>query len=94
MIRIALCDDERKVLDEVSFYINKYSKARNNHRYEIACFDSVTAIMNALEDEKNFDIYQFWYSLHLTIDKSHKIPLGGISISDNFVAKTSIDFRH
>ena len=57
MIKIALCDDEQKVLDEVSFYINKYSKARNNHRYEIACFDSATAIVNALEDEKKFDIY-------------------------------------
>ena len=57
MIRIALCDDEQKVLDEVSFYTIKYFDARNNHRCEIACFDSVIAIVNALEDEKKFDIY-------------------------------------
>lgn len=57
MIRIALCDDEQKVLDEVLFYINKYFKARNNHRYEIAYFDSVSAIVNALDDEKKFDIF-------------------------------------
>ena len=57
MIRIALCDDEQKVLDELSFCINKYAAAKNNHRYEIFCFNSATALVNALDDEKNFDIY-------------------------------------
>ena len=57
MIRIALCDDQQQVLDEVSYYIDKYSKVKNNHRYEVFCFDSAAALTNALEDEKNFDIY-------------------------------------
>lgn len=30
MIRIALCDDEQKVLDEVSLYINKYFQTKKN----------------------------------------------------------------
>lgn len=57
MIRIVLCDDEQKVLDEVSLYIDKYFEAKNNHRYEISSFDSVTSLINVLDDEKNFDIY-------------------------------------
>ena len=57
MIRIALCDDETKVLDEVSFYITKYSQVKNNHRYEIFSFDSATALVNALDDDKSFDIF-------------------------------------
>lgn len=57
MIKIVLCDDDQKVFEEVPFYINKYFQSKNNHRYEISCFDSATALINALEDEKNFDIY-------------------------------------
>jgi len=57
MIRIALCDDEQKVLDEVSFYINKYSQAKSSHRYDIFSFDSAKSLINALDDEKHFDIY-------------------------------------
>lgn len=57
MIRIALCDDEQKILDEVSLYINKYFQIKNSYRYEIYSFDSVTSLINVLDDEKNFDIY-------------------------------------
>ena len=57
MIRIALCDDEQKVLDEVSFHIDRYSQAKNNHRYEISSFNTATDLINALDDEKHFDIY-------------------------------------
>ena len=57
MIKIVLCDDDQKVFEEVTFYINKYFQSKNNHRYKISCFDSATALINALEDEKNFDIY-------------------------------------
>ena len=42
--------------------------------------------------ENNFSIYQSSYTLHTTIDKTHKIPLGGMCISCVFVAKSSIDF--
>lgn len=57
MIRIALCDDEQKVLDEVSLYINKYFQTKNEHTYEISSFNSVASLINVLDCEKNFDIY-------------------------------------
>ena len=56
MIKIALCDDEAKILDEVSSYINKYAEKRSNQRIEISRFDSAKALDFAL-DESSFDIF-------------------------------------
>ena len=57
MIKIALCDDEAKILDEVSSYINKYAEKKSNQRIEICRFDSAKALDFALDDEKSFDIF-------------------------------------
>lgn len=57
MIRIALCDDEPKILDEVSLYINKYAEMKNHSDFEVYPFDSVRALKNALDEEKCFDIF-------------------------------------
>ena len=56
MIKIALCDDEAKMLDEVSSYINKYAEKKSNQRIEISRFDSAKALDFAL-DESSFDIF-------------------------------------
>ena len=56
MIRIAVCDDEKKILDEVSGYIEKYAEKKNGD-IEVFCFDSVRALIGALEDGKSFDIF-------------------------------------
>ena len=56
MIKIALCDDEAKILDEASSYINKYAEKKSNQRIEISCFDSAKALDFAL-DESSFDIF-------------------------------------
>ena len=56
MIKIALCDDEAKILDEVSAYINKFAEKKSNQRFEIFCFNSVRALDFALE-ESTFDIF-------------------------------------
>ena len=57
MIKIALCDDEQKVLDEVSLYIKKYAEKKNRQDLEVIGFDSVRALQNALDEEQFFDIY-------------------------------------
>ena len=56
MIKIALCDDEAKILDEVSSYIKKFSEKRSNQRIEISRFDSAKALDLVL-DESSFDIF-------------------------------------
>ena len=56
MIKIALCDDEAKILDEVSSYINKYAEKKSNQRIEISRFDSAKALDFVL-DESSFDIF-------------------------------------
>ena len=56
MIRIAVCDDEQSMLDEISGYIKSYSVKKNND-IEIICFDSVIDLRSALEDGKSFDIF-------------------------------------
>ncbi len=57
MMRIALCDDEQKILDEVSQYINQYAERKNIQSFEVFSFDSARALKNALDDEKSFDIF-------------------------------------
>ena len=57
MLRIALCDDETKILDEVSLYINKYAEMQQKLNVEIWRFESVKTLENALDDGKCFDIF-------------------------------------
>lgn len=57
MIRIAICDDEKKILDEVSGYIKNYAEMQGNRDIEIFRYDSATALVNVLEDGKVFDVF-------------------------------------
>jgi DNA-binding LytR/AlgR family response regulator len=57
MVRIALCDDEVKILDEVVSYINKYEEKKSNQGLEVFSFDSVKSLVNALDNAKDFDIF-------------------------------------
>ena len=57
MIRIALCDDEQKILDEVSHHIKEYEKKKNRPELDVFCFDSVEALESALDDDKAFDVF-------------------------------------
>ena len=56
MIRIAICDDEKKILDEVSEYIRNYAE-KKCEELEVLSFDSARSLICALEDRKNFDIF-------------------------------------
>ena len=56
MIRIAICDDEKRILDEVTRYIESYTK-KKNVELEVICFDSARLLIGALEDGKSFDIF-------------------------------------
>ena len=57
MIRIAICDDEKKILDEVEGYIKNYAEKENISDIEIFRFDSARSLLSALEDGKTFDIF-------------------------------------
>ena len=57
MIRIAICDDEKKILDEVEGYIKNYAEKENIADIEIFRFDSARSLLSALEDGKTFDVF-------------------------------------
>ena len=57
MIRIAICDDEKKILDEVAGYIKNYTQTKNDREFCIFRFDSAKLLMGALEDGKAFDVF-------------------------------------
>ena len=57
MIRIALCDDERKILDELSEHIQCYAQRKGITDIEILAFDSARTLIGAIEDKKSFDIF-------------------------------------
>ena len=57
MIRIAICDDEEKILDEVSGYIGSYAEKRGHGDIEIFTFESARALLGTIEDGARFDIF-------------------------------------
>ena len=57
MIRIALCDDEQAILDEVSGYITAYAEKKNHADIEVLRFDCAKSLLSALEDGKHFDVF-------------------------------------
>ena len=57
MIRIAICDDEKKILDEVEGYIKNYAEKENDLDIEVFRFDSAKTLISAIEDGKSFDVF-------------------------------------
>ena len=57
MIQIAICDDEKEILDEVSGYINDYAEKKDDLDIEVFRFDSARTLISTLEDGKSFDIF-------------------------------------
>lgn len=57
MIKIAVCDDEKKVLEEVTSYVEEYMKRANKKEAEVFWFQSVEELKNSLEQKQMFDIY-------------------------------------
>ena len=57
MVRIALCDDEKKILDEVSGYIKSYAEKKSMTDLEIFSFGSARTLIGAIEDGKSFDVF-------------------------------------
>ena len=57
MIRIAICDDEKEILDEVEGYIKNYAEKENDLDIEVFRFDSAKTLISAIEDGKSFDIF-------------------------------------
>lgn len=56
-MRIAICDDEKEILDEVSEYINNYAQKKGKTDIQVFRFDCAGALIGALEDGKLFDIF-------------------------------------
>ena len=57
MVRIAICDDEKAILDEVSGYIKNYAEKKIGKELCVFRFDSAGALLAALEDGKAFDVF-------------------------------------
>ena len=57
MIQIAICDDEKEILDEVSGYIKNYAEKKSDLDIEVFRFDSARTLISTLEDGKSFDIF-------------------------------------
>ena len=56
-MRIAICDDETIVLDEVSSYIKKYSKLCGRLELEVLTFNSASSLLNSIDNGALFDIF-------------------------------------
>jgi DNA-binding LytR/AlgR family response regulator len=56
-LRIAICDDETIILDEVSSYIKKYSKLCGKSELEVFPFNSASSLLNSIDNGALFDIF-------------------------------------
>ena len=56
MIQIAICDDEKAILDEVSGYIKDYAENQSVD-LEVFRFDSARTLISTLEGGKSFDVF-------------------------------------
>ena len=56
-MRIAICDDELCVLDEVTLYINKYCNQSGKTSIEVFPFNSAGALINSIDNGEVFDIF-------------------------------------
>ena len=56
-LKIAICDDETIILDEVSSYIKKYSKQSGKSEIEVFPFNSASSLLNSIDNGALFDIF-------------------------------------
>ena len=56
-MRIAICDDETIILDEVSSYIKKYSKLCGKSELEVFPFNSASSLLYSIDNGALFDIF-------------------------------------
>ena len=56
-MRIAICDDETIILDEVSDCINKYSVKRGKSELKVYPFNSAGSLLNSIDNGEEFDIF-------------------------------------
>ena len=57
MLKIAICDDEARVLDEVSSHIKKYSEQRGMPELEVCVFNSARSLLSSIDNGDLFDIF-------------------------------------
>ena len=56
-MRIAICDDETNILDEVSCHIEKYSEKNGKAQLEVTPYNSASSLLNSIDDGALFDIF-------------------------------------
>ena len=56
-MRIAICDDEQKILDEVLLHIKKYSELSRGAELEVFSFNSASLLINSIDNGESFDIF-------------------------------------
>ena len=56
-MKIAICDDETIILDEVSSYIKKYSEQKDKSDIEVFPFSSASSLLNSIDNGALFDIF-------------------------------------
>ena len=56
MIRIAVCDDEKKYLDESAALLSEYALLRNIH-FSVEQFENPSGFLDKLDKGENYDVY-------------------------------------
>lgn len=93
MIRIAICDDDTKILNEVSLCINKYQENKQNINIEVSSFDTIKSLKNELDNGNVFDIFilDIYIGEHLGTEFAKEIRKKGIENPIIFLT-TSVEY--
>ena len=92
-MKIAICDDEMRILEEVTSCIKEYCNQSPKAKLEVFPFGSATALNSAIEDGQNFDIFllDVYIGDEMGTELARQIRIKGIENPVIFLT-TSIDF--
>ena len=67
MIRICLCDDEQKWIEEISCFVHDYFSRHKNIDYTLTCFSDAMSLLDHFEKVSGFDVYLLDVYMPLTL---------------------------
>ena len=94
MKRIAVCDDEKRCIDEVTGLINEYHVLHPETEMEVSCFSSTLELMEARE-KAGFDAYilDIYIDVHSGVDIAGEIRKANDEAKIIFLTTSAVHYR-
>ena len=94
MVRIAICDDEQKCIDDCMSLIEEYRQSRRDIETEIKCFRSAKSLLDA-RVKKAFDLYilDIYIDVQTGVDIAKEIRQNDKEAGIIFLTTSAVHYR-